>query len=181
MPIQSFYQKALKFAAAKHGEKNQLVPGTNLPYLVHVCNVAMEILICAPYSVDFDLKTAVQIALLHDTMEDTSTTLDELMYEFGAEVSLGVSALTKSESLPKEKRMMDSLHRIKSLPKEVWAVKLADRITNLQKPPANWKNEKRIEYQLEAKLILKELAGGNDYLEARLEELISEYGNYIKD
>ena len=43
MHTQSFYQKAIKFAAAKHAEQNQTVPGTNLPYVVHLSNVAMEI------------------------------------------------------------------------------------------------------------------------------------------
>jgi (p)ppGpp synthase/HD superfamily hydrolase len=57
--------------------------------------------------------------------------------------------------------MLDSLNRTKQLPKEVWAVKLADRITNLQTPPAHWSFEKKIEYIKEAEIISKILNGCN--------------------
>lgn len=42
MHTQSLYQKAIKFAAAKHAEQNQTVPGTNLPNVVHLSNVAIQ-------------------------------------------------------------------------------------------------------------------------------------------
>lgn len=45
MEIQSLYQQTIKFATAKHLEMAQYVPGTNLPYVVHLSNVAMEILV----------------------------------------------------------------------------------------------------------------------------------------
>ena len=55
--------------------------------------------------------------------------------------------------LPKDQQIIDSLSRIKKLPIEVWAVKLADRITNLQPPPSYWTTEKRKKYLDQAKLI----------------------------
>jgi len=58
-------------------------------------------------------------------------------------VAIAVSSLSKNENLPREMQMQDSLDRILQLPKEVWAVKLADRITNLQPPPAYWDAEKK--------------------------------------
>lgn len=175
MEIQTLYQNAIKFAAIKHQEKDQKVPGTNLPYLLHLSNVAMEVLIAAKHSTDFDLGFAVQVALLHDTLEDTSTTFVELKNIFGIDIANAVSALTKNEELPKELRMQDCMNRIKKLQKEVWAVKLADRITNLQPPPEHWDKAKRMKYQEEAKLILMELKGGNEYLERRLEGKIKVY------
>jgi len=66
---------------------------------------------------------------------------------FGKAVTDGVKALTKNESLPKDRQMSDSLHRIKLQPSEIWAVKLADRITNLQPPPAYWSREKIPNYK----------------------------------
>jgi guanosine-3',5'-bis(diphosphate) 3'-pyrophosphohydrolase len=63
----------------------------------------------------------------------------------------------------------------KKLPKEIWAVKLADRITNLQPPPEDWTIEKQKVYSEESEMILKELSYGNEYLEKRLGEKISEY------
>lgn len=71
MKIQKLYQEALKFASAKHAEKDQKVPGTNLPYAVHISNVAMEILIAGYHTPDFNLSFGIQVALLHDTLEDT--------------------------------------------------------------------------------------------------------------
>ncbi len=179
MEIQTLYQVALKFAAAKHQEKNQIVPGTNLPYVVHLSNVAMEIIIASNYSDNFDLGFAVQAALLHDTIEDTSTEPEELEKKFGMKIAEAVSALTKNNELQKNEQMQDSLTRIKKLQREVWAVKLADRITNLQPPPLHWDNEKKLEYQIEAQLILNELKSGNEHLAKRLDAKIKEYGSYI--
>ena len=176
MQIQSLYQKAIKFAAAKHAAQNQTIPGTNLPYVVHLSNVAMEILIASFHSENFDLGFAVHVALLHDTLEDTSTTFEELETKFGVEIAKGVLALTKNEKLPKEEQIKDCLKRIKLLQSEVWAVKLADRITNLQPPPPHWSKERKINYRDEARLIVSELRDGNEYLGRRLEEKIEEYG-----
>jgi guanosine-3',5'-bis(diphosphate) 3'-pyrophosphohydrolase len=128
---------------------------------------------------NFNLAFAVQVALLHDTIEDTSTDFEELENKFGVEIAKAVSALTKNKELPKEKRMQDSLTRIKKLQVEVWAIKLADRITNLQPPPPHWDNEKKIKYQKEARIIIGELKEGNEFLAQRLEAKIEEYGNYI--
>jgi guanosine-3',5'-bis(diphosphate) 3'-pyrophosphohydrolase len=180
MDIQTIYQETIIFATLKHLEKNQIIPGSDLPYVVHLSNVTMEILIASKYTNDFDLNFATRLALLHDTLEDTSATFDELEREFGIEVAEGVSALTKNESLPKEEQMMDSLNRILKLKKEVWAVKLADRITNLQDPPYYWDNNKKKKYQNEAKIILEKLKGGNEYLEKRLNSKIEEYKIYIE-
>jgi guanosine-3',5'-bis(diphosphate) 3'-pyrophosphohydrolase len=106
MEIQTIYQKTIKFAALKHSEKNQTIPGTNLPYVVHICNVAMEFMAAYLNRTDFKLDFAIKLALLHDTIEDTSTTLDEISKEFGKSVAEGVSALTKNENLPKSKECL---------------------------------------------------------------------------
>lgn len=179
MDIQSLYQKAIKFATAKHLEQDQKVPGTNLPYVVHLSNVAMEILIAGSSTTNFDIAFAVQVALLHDTIEDTGASYEELERLFGKAVADAVSALSKNEELPKEEQMKDCLVRIKKLEPEVSAVKMADRITNLQSPPTYWDKGRRIKYAEEAKMILSELKDCNDYLAKRLEMKIQEYRNYI--
>lgn len=176
--VQSLYQSAIIFAARKHQENNDVIKGTNLPYLVHVCNVAMEILIASRHTEDFDLGLAVQAALLHDTIEDTSATFNELAITFGAEVARAVLALSKINYVPHQDRMTDCLIRIKKQPKEIWAVKLADRITNLQPPPADWNASKKAEYLREARVIYDELKEGNEYLAERLKKLMSEYSKY---
>ena len=181
MELQTLYQEAIKFATTKHLEQKQLVPGTELPYVVHLSNVAMEILTAGPQTTNFDLGFAVQVALLHDTMEDTATTLEELEVRFGSEVAKAVSALSKNSDLPKAQQMADSLNRIKKLKPEVWAVKMADRITNLQPPPPCWDQWKINNYCEEAILILATLRKGNDYLAGRLERMIMEYSKmYVR-
>lgn len=139
----------------------------------------MEIMIASFNTDIFNLGLAVQVALLHDTLEDTATIFSELESRFGIEVVTAVSALTKNNNLPKEQTMADSLARIKEMQSEVWAVKLADRITNLQPPPADWDNGRKIAYREEARLILTELKKGNNYLARRLETKIEEYQIYI--
>jgi len=179
MVHQDIYQKAILFATAKHNDIGQTVPGTDLPYLVHLSNVTMEIIFASQFSSDFDTSFAVQLALLHDTLEDTDTTFEELSSFFSPSVAEGVLALSKNKLLPKQDQLSDSIERIKLQPKEVWSVKLADRITNLQQPPTHWPSAKISNYNTEAKFILNSLMGGNQYLEDRLEQKISEYKSYV--
>ena len=53
--LQSLYQTALKYAATRHEEKQQKIPGSDLPYVVHLSNVAMETLIASYNTADFDV------------------------------------------------------------------------------------------------------------------------------
>jgi guanosine-3',5'-bis(diphosphate) 3'-pyrophosphohydrolase len=175
--MQSIYQETILFAAERHGE--QKIPGSDVPYIVHVSNVCMEILFAAMQTENFNPALAVQAALLHDVLEDTQTTEAELEDQFGKAVTEGVKALTKNESLPKDQQMSDSLHRIKLQPQEIWAVKLADRITNLQPPPAYWSREKILNYKKDALLIYDTLKEGNSYLADRLKSEIERYNAYI--
>jgi len=177
MMLQDVYQKTIKFAAIKH--KNQKVPGTEANYLLHISNVAMEILLAYKEDDSFDINFAIQLALLHDTLEDTETEFYELEREFGIQVALGVQALTKDENLASKKdRMIDSLNRINEMKKEVGMVKLADRITNLQEPPKNWEKDKIQNYIIEAQIIDEVLKDKNDYLNQRLKTKIVEYRKY---
>ena len=178
MDIQTLYQNAIKFAGAKH--QDQKVPGTQSSYLVHLSNVAMETMIASEHTDYFDRGFAVQVALLHDLLEDTSTTFVELQAAFGLKIADAVLALSKDETLKPEAQIPDSLERIKLQSKEVWAVKLSDRISNMQQPPKHWDQFKIIAYQKMARLILSKLKGGNAYLEKRLEEKINDYNQYIK-
>ena len=119
-------------------------------------------------------------ALLHDVIEDTNGTYDEIEKEFGVEVADGVLALSKDENLhSKVEQMKDSIERIRIQPKEVWMVKLSDRITNLQPPPKHWDKEKVKKYRNEAVLILEKLGEANQYLAERLQIKIAEYSQYL--
>lgn len=170
---QEKYIKSFRFAAEKH--KGQLFPGTEWSYVVHLSMVAMEIIASLNYEPDVNGDLAVQTAILHDVLEDTGTTYTELQDEFGQQIAAGVLSLTKDEAVEKLGRMADSLRRIKMQPKEIWMVKLADRITNLQPPPAYWDNEKRVKYLEEAQVIYDELKDASEFLSERLKDKILEY------
>ena len=178
--LQQNYQKAIKFAGEIH--KSQLVPGSNANYLLHISNVAMEILVAYQNNKDFDIDFAVQLAILHDTIEDgVNIDYDVIKKEFGEKIAKGVLALTKNENLKNKKaKMSDSLKRILKEPKEVALVKIADRITNLQTPPKTWSAEKINNYYLEAKYLAKKLMGNNDYLDLRINSQLSIYEGYCK-
>jgi (p)ppGpp synthase/HD superfamily hydrolase len=174
---QEAYLKAYRFAAERH--KGQLVPGTEWSYLAHLSMVSMEIMAALNHETGMDGNFAVQAAILHDTIEDTDTTYEELLSEFGQHVADGILALTKDKKIEKQHQMSDSLRRIKLQPKEIWMVKMADRITNLQPPPPYWTTEKRKKYLGQAKLILDELRFGSDFLSKRFNDKINAYQCYI--
>lgn len=173
------FRRALEFAA--HAHAAQKVPGSELPYVVHVTKVAMEVIAAHEHGAPLDLDLAVTCALLHDTVEDARDaekareTARAIHAGFGPRVAAGVLALTKNAELPKHERMLDSLRRIREQPGEVWLVKLADRITNLEPPPAHWPLEKRRAYREEGDLILRELGAVSRRLRDRLERKLKEY------
>lgn len=178
---QENFIEILNFAALAHGE--QKTP-KGLPYLAHITCVAMEVInACEKSSLDeAKANLAISCALLHDVIEDTDITYDELYMKFGEDIANGVEALTKDTTLSsKQAQMKDSIERLLTQPYEVQMVKLADKITNLQAPPEHWDNEKIKKYQKEASLILSCLGNSNIYLANRLKEKIEDYRNYIKE
>jgi (p)ppGpp synthase/HD superfamily hydrolase len=170
------YVRALRLAA--HWHREQRVPGTELPYLVHVVTVCAEVQRALVDEPTERPDLAVQAALLHDILEDTELTAPDLVAEVGAEVATAVLALSKDPALPKELRMADSLARIAAQPREVALVKLADRITNLAPPPLGWSRAKCAEYSAEAEVILAQLGAASPLLAARLRERIAAYATY---
>lgn len=177
---QENYIKALNFAASYH--KDQKTP-KGLPYISHLSAVAMEVIhaVAASKLEPEKADVAISVALLHDILEDTECTYDRVIMKFGESIMNGVEALTKDETLKtKKEQMQDSIERILQQPYEVQMVKLADRVTNLQSPPATWDNDKIKAYQKESKFILSCLKNSNIYLSKRLEDKIEEYNQYIK-
>ncbi len=176
---QDIFIRALSFAARAH--RDQKLLGTEYPYLYHITLVGMEVIAALNMEGDRDGDLAIQCALLHDVLEDTDITPEQLRREFGSDVSEGVEALTKNRSLSRSKRIEDSLQRIVRQPKEVWMVKMADRITNLQQPPAHWDKEKIREYREEALLIYENLREGSLLLADRLKLMIDNYERFMHD
>lgn len=166
------FQEILEFSALAHANQEYKLnePEQKTNYLHHIGLVTSEVFgLMINSREDFDYNLMLACALLHDTIEDNPDVTYELLIEkFGKNIADGVLALTKDESLPKDQQMPDSLARIKVQPKEIWCVKLADRIVNLNPPPYDWPHEKTIWYANQADLIYDELSSASPHLASRL-------------
>lgn len=174
---QETYIKAYKFAAKAH--QGQKIPGSEIPYIMHLSFVSIEVIAALNVEKEFDGNLAIQCAILHDSIEDTDTTYEQIKAEFGESVANGVLALTKDNNLAKHFQMEDSLQRIKQQPKEIWMVKLADRISNLQAPPHYWTQEKITRYRKEGIQIYETLKDASNFLASRLLAKIEDYKSFV--
>ncbi|MBO7066564.1 MAG: bifunctional (p)ppGpp synthetase/guanosine-3',5'-bis(diphosphate) 3'-pyrophosphohydrolase [Alphaproteobacteria bacterium] len=122
----SMIPQAVLFAAEKH--KDQLRKGTDIPYIVHPLGV-MEMLIRAGAS-----KDAVVAGILHDTLEDTNTTYDELVEKFGKRIADIVKFCSEPDkSLPWEDRKLATFKKVrKCKDADCLTVFFADKIHNIQ-------------------------------------------------
>ena len=148
--------KALLFAVRAHAGQKMQYPN-DVDYSAHIFGVALTAInFMEDKNLDNDL--IVVVALLHDTLEDTSTKYEDLAFEFGKDVADGVLALTKNSNLSKGKQMEDSLNRILRLnKKEIAIVKLADRCFNTNEKVPTWPKEKQLRYLEESKLICEKI------------------------
>ena len=172
------YRRALDFAADAHGARK--VPGTERPYVVHVAKVAMEVMAAWVADPSLDVDLALGCALLHDTIEDGGVEHSALSDAFGPAVANGVRALTGKVGLPRHRRTTESLKHIREQPRAVWVVRLADGLTNLERPPDHWTLEERQAQLVEAQETLAALRGASAPLEARFEQKLAEYELYCR-
>jgi (p)ppGpp synthase/HD superfamily hydrolase len=169
---QDLYERALHFAATAHGEQ-QTEHGH--PYVVHTTSVAMELIAAFRVEPDRDEDLGIACALLHDVVEDTETTVEQISGKFGQKVASGVLALTKNIDLNKDQQLADSLARIRREPVEIAMVKLADRISNLGPPPPDWTSEQISKYRKDAEQILETLGGASPALAKRFRARLKAY------
>lgn len=177
---QDTYLKAWNYASTIH--LGQTIPGSDISYINHLGLVSMEATAAIANNPNIENPNLLVLcALLHDSIEDTHTTFEDIENTFGLDVANGVLALSKNEELSTKKEQMDdSIRRIKQQPKEVWMVKLCDRITNLQPPPKHWDTDKILRYRDEAICIVNQLGEANEFLAARLKLKIDGYSQYMK-
>jgi guanosine-3',5'-bis(diphosphate) 3'-pyrophosphohydrolase len=158
---------AMSFAAHKH--RNQRRKGKHAsPYINHPIGLA-EVLVNVGNVTDIN---AICAALLHDTVEDTRTTREELTEIFGAEISAIVMEVTDDKTLCKAERKQAQIDHAMHLSKQARAVKLADKICNLgdvAKSPPNWSLARRQRYFDWAKNVIDGLRGEWQELEAEFD------------
>ena len=161
--------RALDFAARKHQgqrRKGELAE----PYVNHLAEVAR---LGAEATGGRD-AVAVAAALLHDTVEDTKTTPEELEAEFGPEIAGIVAEVTDDKSKDKQVRKQLQIETAPSKSDRAKIVKIADKTSNLNSlvssPPADWPATRRREYVIWASQVVLGCRGVNAQIEARFDE-----------
>ncbi|XP_043210293.1 guanosine-3',5'-bis(diphosphate) 3'-pyrophosphohydrolase MESH1-like [Amphibalanus amphitrite] len=165
--------RAANFAAIKHKDQRRKDPDKT-PYINHPIGVAY-ILMDEGDVTDIDV---LQAAILHDTVEDTDTTLDEIQDVFGEKVRSIVAEVTDDKSLPKAERKRLQVEHAASRSHQAKLVKLADKLYNLRDlcrtTPEGWDEQRVAEYFQWAARVVRGLRGTNRPLEERLERLFKE-------
>lgn len=166
----SLVLQALQFAARKHRhQRRKDVDQT--PYINHP--IALTVLL--RQVADVHDPIVLMAALLHDTVEDTDTTLPELETTFGAEVAAVVAQLTDDKSLPRAMRKQQQIDHAPQLCDRARLVKLADKIDNLRDmataPPAGWSMARRQAYCEWARRVVNQIRGSNRQLEAYFDKV----------
>ncbi|XP_008048428.1 guanosine-3',5'-bis(diphosphate) 3'-pyrophosphohydrolase MESH1 isoform X2 [Carlito syrichta] len=167
--------EAADFAARKHSQQRRKDP-EETPYINHPIGVARIL----THEAGITDIVVLQAALLHDTVEDTDTTLDEVELHFGAPVRRLVEEVTDDKSLPKlERKRLQVVHAPHSSP-GAKLVKLADKLYNLRDinrcTPKGWSEHRVQEYFTWAAQVVKGLQGTNQQLEEALKDLFKERG-----
>jgi guanosine-3',5'-bis(diphosphate) 3'-pyrophosphohydrolase len=156
--------RAASFAADKHRMQRRKDADAS-PYINHPLSLA-DILAREGGIED---ATVLAAALLHDTVEDTDTTLDELSALFGPRVAGMVAEVTDDKSLPKEERKR--LQVAKAASKSLGAKLISNLRDILAAPPADWSEERKREYFEWAASVVHGLRGSNPQLEAAFDEV----------
>ncbi|HEY0776549.1 MAG TPA: HD domain-containing protein [Gemmatirosa sp.] len=164
---------AVDFAAARHRYQRRK-DGEGSPYINH-CVAVATVLATVGGVTDVDTLAA---ALLHDTVEDTGTTPDELEHAFGLAVSGIVAEVTDDKSLPKSERKRLQIVHARTASRAARLVKLGDKICNVRDvthaPPAGWSDERRLAYLRWSAEVVDGCRGTNAALEAEFDRLLAE-------
>ena len=161
--------KALAFAAHKHRDQRRKDVESS-PYINHPITLA-NILCNEGHVTDTNVICA---ALLHDTVEDTDTTPEELEREFGGVIRGIVMDITDDKTLEKAERKQRQIERAAHISDQAKLVKLADKISNLRdvasNPPTDWDLRRRQGYFEWAKAVIDRLRGVHGPMETLFDE-----------
>lgn len=144
---------AANFAAIKHKDQRRSDP-SKTPYINHPIGVAYQLVNEAKV---FDQAT-LTAAVLHDTVEDTDTSLDEIEREFGTEVRGLVDEVSDDKSLEKMERKRLQIVNAPKKSTKAKLVKLSDKLYNLRdlekQTPVGWTEERTQQYFIWAKQVV---------------------------
>jgi GTP diphosphokinase / guanosine-3',5'-bis(diphosphate) 3'-diphosphatase len=171
--------RAADYAARQHiaqrrkGERAE-------PYVNHLTEVAALL----AEATDGQDVVLLMGGLLHDTLEDTDATYEDISERFGPEVAALVAEVTDDKSLPKEERKRRQIDKTAGKSRRAKLLKLADKTSNLRglvkSPPKGWPLERLRDYVVWAHDVVRSCRGLNPRLEAAFdaayEEASRQYG-----
>lgn len=165
---------ALIFAAKKH-EGQTRKDKERTPYIIHPIGVAYNIIMIGKvYDVDIIIG-----ALLHDTVEDTHTTFEEIRQYFGLKIESLIHELTDDKSLSKEERKRLQIEHAPHTSTEAAIIKLSDKLYNLNdllyNTPLDWSQERIAEYFKWAQQVVDHLPSANQSLKTAIDTLIKNF------
>ncbi|MEX2239760.1 MAG: HD domain-containing protein [Burkholderiales bacterium] len=163
---------AVAFAAYKHRRQRRKDLEAS-PYINHPIALARVLSVegglCDP--------ALLAAAVLHDTLEDTETTYEELKERFGLPVAAVVLEVTDDKTLPKKERKRLQIRHAAGISRRAKLVKLADKICNVRdvaaSPPQSWPLRRRRQYFDWAKAVVNRMRGTHRKLERLFDEAYS--------
>lgn len=171
---------ALAFAARAHANQRRKGAAQE-PYVNHLIEVA-QLVAEATGGADED---AIMAALLHDAVEDTPATAEELARLFGAEVARVVVENSDDMTLPKDERRRARIAAAPRKSARARLVKAADLISNLRamaaSPPAGWPTDRKLGYLDGCRALMEAARGFNPAIEAAFAETAAETERAIRE
>jgi guanosine-3',5'-bis(diphosphate) 3'-pyrophosphohydrolase len=164
---------ALKFAAEKHRNQRRKDRDAS-PYINHPIDICHTLCGCCEA-----LEPEVIVAaVLHDTIEDTNTTPEEIRTLFGEKILKLVLEVTDDKTLPKDARRDLQVKTARFKSEGAKHIRIADKISNvtdiINSPPAGWSRERKLEYLEWTERVIDELEGTNECLERLYRERLAE-------
>ncbi len=164
--------RAFAFAAEHHSGQTRKGEAAE-PYVNHVADVARRV----AEATDGSDAGLVVAALLHDTVEDTRATEEDVRAAFGDDIADLVMEVTDDKSLPNEARKQAQIDHAPHLTERAKRLKLADKASNLtqivESPPRDWSAERKRDYAGWAERVLEGLRGVDARMERTLEHAIA--------
>ena len=162
--------KALDFAADKH--RHQRRKGAEAsPYINHPIDLANVLW----HEGGVTDAVVIAAAILHDTIEDTETTIDELRQQFGEQICEIVLEVTDDTDLPPLQRKRIQIEKAPHISHMAKQVKLADKICNLRDileyPPHGWDLQRKRRYFDWASDVVEGLRATNESLETAFDQV----------
>jgi len=167
------FVSALAYSASKHSGQMRK-DAAKSPYINHPIAL-VDVLVNEGGVLSWDVLCA---ALLHDVIEDTPTTADELLEVFGKKITSIILEVSDDKSLPKEERKLRQIKYASHSSHEAKLVKLADKICNLRdilkSPPSGWDASRKLAYIDWAAAVVDGIRGSNSRLEKVIDALLDE-------